>query len=95
MHQLRTFHNTRFYAAEAHSRHNVTRLSRQIMSCRWEVIESGAGAPQLLGASLPAGKTGPEVIHACQLYNTGSIPSILLTTWPVIACVMEEGLAFD
>ncbi|KAK9917687.1 hypothetical protein WJX75_007185 [Coccomyxa subellipsoidea] len=30
---------------------------------QWEVIESGAGAPQLLGASLPAGKTGPQLIR--------------------------------
>ena len=34
------------------------------------MIESGAGAPQLLGASLPAGKTGPQVCaqidtHCC------------------------------
>ena len=36
-------------------------------SCRWEVVESGAGAPYLLGASLPPGKTGPQVhtLPAC------------------------------
>ena len=29
--------------------------------CRWELIESGAGAPYLLAAPLPAGTTGPAV----------------------------------
>jgi hypothetical protein len=30
--------------------------------CRWEVVEAGAGAPILYGASLPLGFTGPQVL---------------------------------
>ena len=29
--------------------------------CRWEVVEAAAGAPYLLGASIPANMTGPQV----------------------------------
>ncbi|KAK9815739.1 hypothetical protein WJX72_008765 [[Myrmecia] bisecta] len=31
---------------------------------QWEVVESGAGAPQLSGATLPAGITGPQLLRA-------------------------------
>ena len=31
--------------------------------CRWEMVESAAGAPQLSGATLPQGMTGPELLR--------------------------------
>jgi hypothetical protein len=31
------------------------------VGCRFEVVESGAGVPKLYSASLPPGKTGPQV----------------------------------
>ena len=46
--------------------HTVCALAKQVnwasaSCCRWELIESGAGAPYLLAALLPAGTTGPAV----------------------------------
>ena len=32
-------------------------------SCRWEMVECGAGAPELSGATLPQGMTGPELLR--------------------------------
>ena len=31
--------------------------------CRWEMVECGAGAPQLSGATLPQGMTGPALLR--------------------------------
>ena len=34
---------------------------------QWEVVEAAAGALELFGASLPEGKTGPQVGHSLPL----------------------------
>lgn len=31
--------------------------------CRWEIVECAAGAPELSGATLPQGMTGPKLLR--------------------------------
>lgn len=46
-----------------------------VCACRWEWLESGAGAPVLVAASLPPNKTGPWVRFFTSSKNNGCLLS--------------------
>ena len=54
-------------------------------SCRWEVVESGAGAPFLFGAELPHHMTGPQVQESWQGLGWG-----LLLRWYLLHRRLES-----
>jgi hypothetical protein len=39
----------------------LSRVRCTLSCCRFEVVEAAAGAPKLFAASIPVGKTGPQV----------------------------------
>ncbi len=44
--------------------HTTPHTQKPVGFNQWEVMESGAAAPYLLGASLPPNMTGPELLRA-------------------------------
>lgn len=55
-----------------------------VFPARWEVVEAGAGAPILFGASLPPNMTGPQVagtrLHLMQMSTVNVSERLVLPT---------------
>ncbi len=56
-----------------------------VWACRWEWLESGAGAPVLVAASLPPNKTGPWV-----RFFTSSKNDAHLLSEPCMPCSLSD-----
>ncbi len=62
--------------------------TRDQCCCRWELVEAGAGAPVLHGATLPLGMTGPQAIapESMHCIQTAYMYGNILMT--MVACVL-------
>jgi hypothetical protein len=65
-------------------------VRRILPRCRFEVVEAAAGAPKLFAASIPVGKTGPQVTAISLYPSSPAVALPLLKHTPALHCMSSS-----